>query len=71
MIRRCSRWVAVMLALMPGIASAQVFVSGAGGVFSPYEGNPGFSALVRVLAATSASEKFRIGGEIEYRSFES
>jgi hypothetical protein len=38
-------------------------------VFVPYDGSAGVSGLVQLLG--SGSEKFRFGGEIEYRRYDS
>ena len=47
-----------------GIESA---ASVAGGVFVPYQGNPGFSVLGQYVV--TLARKWNVGGEIEYKSF--
>jgi hypothetical protein len=67
--------VSVALCAAPTTASAATFLSGAGGVFTPYEGKAGFTGSVQLLAGTPTEKEgraaFRFGGEIEYRSYKS
>jgi hypothetical protein len=76
MLKRLATGMAMSLIVsgVPAVASADVFLSGAGGVFSPYEGQAGFTGSVQVLGG-AADQKgmvhLRGGGEIEYRSYKS
>jgi hypothetical protein len=63
----------VLLSSIAATSSAEVFVSGAGGVFKPWEGQAGPTGLVQVLSPIGSSEKphLRAGAEIEYRNYKS
>lgn len=59
--------VAAALAAVP--AWATMYLTGGGGMFVPYKGTAGPSGLVQVL--TTGGDRLRVGGEVEYRSYDS
>ena len=59
----------LVFALAPSLARAQIHVGAGGGVFLPYEGDPGGSVSVHAQGAF-AGRHLRAGGELEYRRFD-
>jgi hypothetical protein len=62
-------WAATAAVLVPLAAQADLFVGGGGGVFVPWQGNAGASAMGQLLFGTG-SDHFRFGFEYEYRDYD-
>ena len=56
------------LLLLPSIGVAQNLIGVGGGVFSPWKGSEGVNVNLHFLRETS--ERWRLGGEINYRQFD-
>lgn len=74
MIHRWTGWSVVVAVLAvvfaPTVVLAEMQLGGGAGVFVPYDGNAGVAVLGQWMVAPGEGP-WRVGGEVEYRSFES